>query len=316
MTGDDRLPTPRFAFVDGALDRADALRGNADALHAYWPNARVLLLDGDGRTVGDDDGWLVAARGGDLGDAPGEAIFLGMRGDESWFAARLSDDGHSDAQQASLQHASLPSRRLDLRAAAAQWTPFEATVFAQARAVLHWQQRHRFCGACGGAIAFQRGGWQGHCARCGLDHYPRTDPAVIVAITDGERLLLGRQASWPARRYSTLAGFVEPGETLEQTVVREVMEESGVRVRSSRYLASQPWPFPSSLMLGFIAEAEPDPPQANEELEDARWFDRDEVGAALRGENTEAGLLLSPSVSISRWLIECWHAGINAGRLA
>ena len=301
----DSPPKPRFAFVEGALDRADALRGNRDALHACWPNARVLLIDGDGRTVGDDEGWLVAARGGDLGDAPDEAIFLGMRGDESWFAARLSDE----------YHGALPSRRMDLRAAAAQWTPFEATVFAQARAVLHWQQRHRFCGACGGAIEFQRGGWQGHCAQCGLDHYPRTDPAVIVAITDGERLLLGRQASWPARRYSTLAGFVEPGETLEQTVVREVMEESGVRVRSSRYLASQPWPFPSSLMLGFIAEAEPDQPQANEELEDARWFDRDEVGAALRGENTEAGLLVSPSVSISRWLIECWHAGVETGRL-
>lgn len=311
MTSDDRLPTPRFAFVEGALDRADALRGNPDALDAYWPNGRVLLLDGDGRTVGDDEGWLVAARGSDLGDAPGDAIFLGMRGDESWFAARLSDERHGDGQRTSL-----PSRRLDLRAAAAQWAPFESTVFAQARAVLHWQQRHRFCGACGGAIAFQRGGWQGHCTQCGLDHYPRTDPAVIVAITDGERLLLGRQANWPARRYSTLAGFVEPGETLEQTVAREVMEESGVRVRSSRYLASQPWPFPSSLMLGFIAEAEPDPPQANEELEDARWFDRDEVGAALRGENTEAGLLVSPSISISRWLIECWHAGVDAGRLA
>jgi NAD+ diphosphatase len=301
----DSPPKPRFAFVEGALDRADALRGNRDALHAYWPNARVLLIDGDGRTVGDDEGWLVAAHGADLGEAPGDAIFLGMRGDESWFAARLSDE----------HHGALPSRRMDLRAAAAQWTPFEATVFAQARAVLHWQQRHRFCGACGGAIEFQRGGWQGHCAQCGLDHYPRTDPEVIVAITDGERLLLGRQASWPARRYSTLAGFVEPGETLEQTVVREVMEESGVRVRGSRYLASQPWPFPSSLMLGFIAEAEPDPPQANEELEDARWFDRDEVGAALRGENTEAGLLVSPSISISRWLIECWHAGVETGRL-
>lgn len=305
MISAENPPTPRFAFVDGALDRGDALRGKADVLHAYWPNARVLLIDGDGRTVGDDDGWLAAARGGDLGDAPGEAIFLGIRGDESWFAMRLTD----------VQHSAMPSRRLDLRAAAAQWTPFEATVFAQARAVLHWQQRHRFCGACGGAITFKHGGWQGHCAQCGLDHYPRTDPAVIVAITDGERLLLGRQASWPARRYSTLAGFVEPGETLEQTVVREVMEESGVRVRSSRYLASQPWPFPSSLMLGFIAEAEPDPPQANEELEDARWFSRDEVGAALRGENTDAGLLVSPSISISRWLIECWHAGVDAVRV-
>ena len=206
----------------------------------------------------------------------------------------------------------VPARRIDLRTAAAQWAPFEATVFAQARAVLHWQQRHRFCGACGGALAFVRGGWQGQCAQCGLDHYPRTDPAVIVAVTDGERLLLGRQASWAARRYSTLAGFVEPGETLEQTVAREVMEESSVRVRSSRYLASQPWPFPSSLMLGFIADAEPDPPQANEELEDARWFSRDEVGAALRGDTSEAGLLLSPSVSISRWLIECWFAGVDA----
>lgn len=310
MTSADSPPKPRFAFVDGGLDRADALRGNRDALHAYWPNGRVLLIDGDGRTVADDDGWLVPARGGDLGKAQDEAIFLGMRGDESWFAARLSEEHHADEQ-----HGARPSRRVDLRAAAAQWTPFEATVFAQARAVLHWQQRHRFCGACGGAIEFRHGGWQGHCGQCGLDHYPRTDPAVIVAITDGERLLLGRQASWPARRYSTLAGFVEPGETLEQTVVREVMEESGVRVRSSRYLASQPWPFPSSLMLGFIAEAEPDPPQTNEELEDARWFDRDEVGAALRGENTEAGLLVSPSISISRWLIECWHAGIDAVHL-
>ena len=296
-----RLSTPGFAFVEGALDRADALRDNRDALHAYWQRARVLMIDSDGRTVGDDDGGLVAARGGDLADAPESAIFLGMRGDEPWFAQRLSAE--SDGE--------VPARRIDLRTAAAQWAPFEATVFAQARAVLHWQQRHRFCGVCGGALAFVRGGWQGLCAKCGLEHYPRTDPAVIVAVTDGERLLLGRQASWPARRYSTLAGFVEPGETLEQTVAREVMEESSVRVRSSRYLASQPWPFPSSLMLGFIAEAEPDPPQANEELEDAQWFGRDEVAAALRGENTEAGLMLSPSVSISRWLVERWFAGMD-----
>jgi NAD+ diphosphatase len=159
---------------------------------------------------------------------------------------------------------------------------------------------------------FVRGGWLGRCTQCASEHYPRTDPAVIVAVSDGERLLLGRQASWPARRYSTLAGFVEPGETLEQTVVREVMEESGVRVLRSRYLASQPWPFPSSLMLGFIADAEPDPPQANEELEDARWFSRDEVGAALRGETKETGLLISPAVSISRWLIEMWYAAGHA----
>jgi NAD+ diphosphatase len=321
MTAADRLPTPRFAFVEDALDRADALRDNCDALHAHWLNARVLLIDGDGRTAAAEDGRLAAARGGDLAETPEAAIFLGMRGDEAWFAQAEAGVDAMFAGPASFEPKNKTDGRVDLRTAAAQWTPFEATLFAQARAVLHWQQRHRFCGACGGALAFVRGGWQGRCAQCGLEHYPRTDPAVIVAVTDGERLLLGRQASWPARRYSTLAGFVEPGETLEQTVAREVMEESGVRVRGSRYLASQPWPFPSSLMLGFIADGEPDPPQANEELEDARWFSRDEVGAALRGETADAGLLLSPSISISRWLIECWYAGtdpvsgIDAGRV-
>ena len=314
MSGDQSLQ-PRFAFVEGALDRADALRDNADALHAYWPNARVLLVDGDGKTRVDAQGQLFTSRGSEVAAEHGHAIFLGMRGDEAWFAQAEAGVDAMSAAPASFEQKGTAGDRVDLRTAAATWPPFEATVFAQARAVLHWQQRHRFCGACGGALAFQRGGWQGQCSQCGLDHYPRTDPAVIVAVTDGERLLLGRQANWPPRRYSTLAGFVEPGETLEQTVAREVMEESAVRVRSSRYLASQPWPFPSSLMLGFIADAEPDPPQANEELEDARWFTHDEVGAALCGETVESGLLLSPSVSISRWLIECWHAGFDTGRV-
>lgn len=303
------LPASRFAFVEGALDRADALRDNRDALQAYWPNARVVLIDADGRTRADAEGRMAMIRGAELSPTPGDAIFLGMQGDDAWFACTEAGVEAVVGVEVAFGTAGAVAGRVDLRTAAAQWSALESTVFAQARAVVHWRQRHRHCGACGGALAFQRGGWQGHCDACGLDHYPRTDPAVIVAVTDGERLLLGRQASWPPRRYSTLAGFVEPGETLEQTVAREVMEESGVRVRASRYLASQPWPFPSSLMLGFIADAEPDAPQPTEELEDARWFTRGEVGAALRGETREAGLLLSPSISISRWLIECWHAG-------
>ena len=302
-----------FAFVEGALDRADHLRDRADALHALWRNARVLRVDADGRTRVDADGALDAAHGKALGALPDDALFLGLRGDEAWFALAEGDTA-STTQAAPFDPRAAQDGWLDLRSAAAQWPAFDATVFAQARAVLHWRRRHRFCGACGGPLRLLRGGWQGHCDACGLDHYPRTDPAVIVAITDGERLLLGRQASWPARRYSTLAGFVEPGETLEQTVAREVMEEAGVRIRRSRYLASQPWPFPSSLMLGFIAEAEPDPPQPADELEDARWFSRDEVGAALRGEHRDTGLLLSPSISISRWLIEQWHAGAAVER--
>lgn len=302
----------RFAFVEDALDRADALRDNDAALLAYWHNARVIAIDAEGKTRVDAEGRLQALRGGDVADDHRQAIFLGLRQDEAWFAsvdvAATDADAARAAAPASFDAVATHQGRIDLRTAAAQWPAFESTVFAQARAVLFWRSRHGHCGVCGGRLDFVRGGWLGRCTVCSAEHYPRTDPAVIVAVTDGERLLLGRQASWPPRRYSTLAGFVEPGETLEQTVAREVMEESGVRVRSSAYLASQPWPFPSSLMLGFVAEAEPDPPQANEELEDVRWFSRDEVGAALRGETRENGLLLSPSISISRALIEYWYA--------
>ena len=309
-------PAPAFAFVAGALDRADALRDHPETLRAYWPGARVLIVDADGRTraTGGVDGGLLALEGRALGDAPeqvdafatAQSVFLGMAGDRAWFALPADALGAASAEARAAWDAAQP---IDLRAAAAVWPATDATAFAQARAVLHWRARHRYCPSCAGALRYRRGGWLGHCEGCGLDHYPRTDPAVIVAITDGERLLLGRQAGWPARRYSTLAGFVEPGETLEQAIAREVMEESGVRVRRSRYLGSQPWPFPSSLMLGFVAEAEPDAPQADQELEDVRWFPREEVGAALRGETVDDGLLLSPSVSISRWLIEAWYAG-------
>lgn len=292
------LPAARFAFVADALDRADHVRDQPGVLAAAWPGARVVCVDAEGRAACAADGALFSPEATRFGSAPEGTVFLGMAGEVAWFGRATTVAELPDAAE-----------WIDLRTAAARWPARDATAFAQARAVLHWQSRHRHCGVCGGALAVVRAGWLGRCNACGLDHYPRTDPAVIVAITDGERLLLGRQASWPPRRYSTLAGFVEPGETLEQAVAREVMEEAGVRIRSSRYLASQPWPFPSSLMLGFIAEAEPDVPQANDELEDARWFTREEVGAALRGETREAGLLLSPSVSISRWLIECWHAG-------
>ncbi len=314
MSSNRSLPKPTFAFVDQSLERADALRDNADALRAYWHGARVLLIDADGRTRADENGGLITLRGSDLSDDHAHAVFLGMHEDEAWFAQNETEASTVSAAPAAFEPSPSTAGRIDLRSAAAHWPVADATAFAQARAMLYWQSRHRYCGVCGGALAFVRGGWLGRCGACGLEHYPRTDAAVIVAVTDGERLLLGRQASWPSRRYSTLAGFVEPGETLEQTVVREVMEESSVRVRASRYLASQPWPFPSSLMLGFIADAEPDAPQANEELEDVRWFARDEVGAALHGEHAghtprDEGLLLSPSVSISRWLIEAWYSG-------
>jgi len=294
-----------FAFVEAPLDRAENLRDDASALARLWAAGRALVLDAEGHARATADGALLAPPAAGLADGPDGALFLGLRGDEGWFAVR--EEGLADS--ADMAAGSAPAR-IDLRSAAAQWPDFEATAFAQARAVLHWRARHRYCGACGGALQFRRAGWLGVCSGCGIEHYPRTDPAVIVSVSDGERLLLGRGPGWAPRRYSVLAGFVEPGESLEQTVVREVFEESSVRVRGCRYLASQPWPFPSSLMLGFEAEAGPDAPHcASDELEDARWFTRDEVGAALRGDSGPEGLLLSPSISISRWLIERWHAG-------
>ncbi|MBJ6982297.1 NAD(+) diphosphatase [Luteimonas sp. MC1572] len=290
--------TAPFAFIDAPLDRAEHLRDDAEALARLWADGRVLVVDAEGRAWADDQGQLLAPPCTSLGPMPADALFLGLRGDEGWFAMPAASAVESGEPPG-----------VDLRTAAGQWPGFEATAFAQARAVLHWRARHRHCGACGTTLTFARAGWLGRCPGCALEHYPRTDPAVIVAVSDGARLLLGRSPAWPPRRYSVLAGFVEPGESLEQTVVREVFEESAVRVRACRYLGSQPWPFPSSLMLGFAADAEPDVPRCNDELEDARWFDRDEVGAALRGESGDDGLLLSPSISISRWLIEGWYAG-------
>ena len=290
-----------FSFVDGALDRADHLRDAPAALAAAWPRAGVIALDASGQALADAESRLLPLDGAGLAAAPGAAVFLGMRGERAWFFVDAAAHGIE-----------APSR-IELRRAAAHWPAWQATLFAQARALQHWHQRHRHCGACGGTLRFVRAGWLGQCDACGSEHYPRTDQAIIAAITDGERLLLGRQAGWPARRWSVVAGFVEPGETLEQTVAREVMEETGVRVdvASARYLASQPWPFPGSLMLGFIAHAEPDAPQASEELEDARWFGADEVRAGLERDWRDAdgsgeGIVLSSPISIARHVIRAW----------
>jgi len=177
----------------------------------------------------------------------------------------------------------------------------EAGLLAYARALSHWRLRHRHCGVCGAATVPARAGHSMRCssAGCGTETYPRIDPAIIVLVTDGERALLGRQASWPAGRYSTIAGFVEPGESLEDAVAREVLEETGVPVRDVRYHSSQPWPFPSSLMLGFHAIASSSViARGDAELEDARWFSRDEIA-------TGTPLLPTPA-SISYRLIEAW----------
>jgi NAD+ diphosphatase len=296
-----------FAFVDGALDRADLLRADADALHVLWQKSCVIVLDADGRAHADVDGNLRVLPGAELGGGPGITTFLGLRDGQGWFAAGADTLAVQSPQ------------RVDLRTAAARWPAWQASVFAQARALQHWHHRHRHCSACGGAMQFVRAGWLGLCEGCGSEHYPRTDQAVIVAVGDGSRLLLGRQATWPPRRWSLVAGFVEPGETLEQAVAREVLEETGVRVHTARYLASQPWPFPGSLMLGFIADADPDEPVVGDELEAACWFTADEVRAGLtrdwaqtdgegegEGEGESDGIVLLSTISIAHHVIRAW----------
>jgi NAD+ diphosphatase len=192
----------------------------------------------------------------------------------------------------------------ELRPLATLLTAEEAGLLAYARALAVWRARHRHCGVCGAPTAPTHAG---HCLTCSnpacaQEYYPRIDPAIIVLVSDGERALLGRQASWPERRYSTIAGFVEPGESLEDAVAREVAEETGVAVWQVRYHSSQPWPFPSSVMLGFQARAAVGAAiRVGPELEDARWFTRAQL--------TSGEVLAPPSQSISWRLIENWLEG-------
>ena len=283
---------PGFAFRGPGLDRSELMRERPDDLRARWARARVLVVDSEGnaRFPGPPEAPEPLFGASLMEEMPAAASFLGLSDDGAWFA---------------LPHEVLPEPlpgRLDLRSAAHAWPALEAAALAQARALLHWQQRNRYCGGCGHAMSPCKGGYCARCGQCGLEHYPRTDPAIIVAVSDGERLLLGRQASWPAKRWSVLAGFVEPGESLEQAVAREVMEEAGVPVLESTYAASQPWPFPAALMVGFHAQALPLEPSVGDELEEARWFSVADIDAAV----ASGELKLSPRLSIARWLIDEW----------
>ena len=284
----DRAIEAPLAFSGAALDRAAVERRDPDwvaGMRAH-PQARSLVLSERGLWV--DDGRLLLV-------APdAEAVFLGMSGDRPLFA------GHVDGEPARGHPAGLREAATDLPAD-------EAALAAYAASLVSWHRRHRFCANCGAATEATDGGHERRCAACGAHHFPRTDPVIIVRVVDDrDRLLLGRQDSWPEGRFSVLAGFVEPGETLEEAVRREVQEESGVEVGAVAYVASQPWPFPSSLMIGFNAQAsggEPEP--RDDELAEVRWFSRAEVEAAAAG---SAEIALSPPYSISRRLIDGWLA--------
>lgn len=242
-----------------------------------------------------------------------EPIFLGLAGETAYFACDLS---HIEAGE---EGPSLPSAAagaasfLDLRMLGPRLARTEGGLLAYARGMLTWHRRHRFCGQCGAPTRSTEGGHVRVCTAeaCKTEQFPRTDPAVIMLVTRGDACLLGSNPRFPPGMYSTLAGFVEPGETLEAAVAREVFEEAGAVIRNVRYHSSQPWPFPTSLMLGFYAEAESDALAVNtEELRDARWFQRDWILANAREfHEQDAPFRLPRQDSIARRLVDDWLTG-------
>jgi NAD+ diphosphatase len=293
-----RRPT---LFSGSFLDRRAELRADPAWVAAARgdPGTRYVLVRDTRQLVTTDDTADIAFLGN--GDAVVERAPDAMLTLLGWYRGQrtvLVDYRLSDPEP-------LPAgtRFAELRPLAPMLPPDSASLLAYARALTHWRSRHAFCGVCGSRNEPTRAGHVMRCSRseCGTETFPRLDPAIIVLVTDasGERALLGRQASWPAGRYSTIAGFVEPGESLEDAVVREVAEETGVDVAGARYESSQPWPFPSSLMLGFRAVARSESISLRDgELEDARWFTRADISA---GRPT-----LPPAGAISARLIDGW----------
>jgi NAD+ diphosphatase len=292
------MPASRLSqvYVAQALDRAAHRRRDTDWLTRARrdPATRVLCLSELlVPTQGPDDCPLLhAPRLDQLGrELPADSIFLGERDGVPWFACELADGRPA-------------ARLVELRTIALLLPAEDAATAAYARALSHWHRGHRYCGHCGMATEASLGGHARHCPACGRDTFPRTDPAVIVLVTYGDQCLLGRSPRFPPGMYSTLAGFVEPGESLEQTLRREVLEEVGVALDEVTYRASQPWPFPQSLMLGFRATA-----RATEllldrdEIEDAIWIDRRELADPER-----RPVRLPRRDSIARFLIEEWLA--------
>ena len=290
-----------FAFVGGALERNGESREDAGWLRARFDDdlAQVIVLRGSRDVlIARPDAALLRIPLPLLRDRFESTRFtyLGEQDARTLFALTLRDDEQDEFV------AIHQATTTELRAAAMNLPPHEAGLAAFASALAYWQTRSRHCGVCGAHTLPSAGGHRALCSNgaCGAAFFPRTDPCVIMLVHDGERALLGRQPTWPEGRYSTLAGFVEPGETLDDAVRRETFEEAGIRVGDCTYVGSQPWPFPASLMLGFEARALSDDIRIGAEMADVRWFTRDELRSG--------SIKLSPRFSISRYLIDGWLA--------
>jgi NAD+ diphosphatase len=286
--------TTTNTFAGVRLDRASARRTDEE-----WVAQRREDPATSWTVVGPDGPWIAGdrpafARPEDDETVPRvdgsvEAILLGVDSDGAAVFAAEAEHGGTN-----------------LRDAAARLSPEDAGLVAYATAMVTWHRNHRYCARCGHLTKAGDAGFVRNCPNCGAVHHPRTDPVVIMLVRDdaNDRVLLGRQARWPAGRFSALAGFVEPGESLEEAVAREVAEEAGVQVADARYRSSQPWPFPASLMIGFHATyAGGEPRAADDELEAVRWFTRGEVAAAVAG---RGDFHVPPPAAIARRLIDEW----------
>jgi NAD+ diphosphatase len=276
----------RLAFVSSPLDRNANNRTKADYIAKRRNDSTTHVVQIAGDTVRMENNRLFTAN-----DTPKmDAIYLGEdpKG-QSWFAREIEPS-----------ESLIPIRSLMIEGGLTQE---RLSILAQARSILHWHSSHGFCAKCGAQSLMADAGYKRVCPACKAEHFPRTDPVVIMAVRHSDQILLGRQASWPPNMFSALAGFMEPGETIEQAVAREVLEEAGIEVGAVSYVTTQPWPFPSSLMIGMIAEAltteiKLDPA----ELEDARWFTRSDLEKMLAGTHPE-GLYASRPQAIAHAVV-------------
>ncbi len=298
---------PALGFVDFALDRMSAKRDDPGFVAAARaePDARAVVLAGDAVVRAADGGaWHRLAAAEALG-APDLAAFLGRGEGVSHFALGLPAEA---GQALGARDGGIMG---DLRAMATGGLAPNPDLGAlsAAKALFHWHRTHRFCAVCGTESAVAGAGWRRECPRCGTHHFPRTDPVVIMLAVDGERCLLGRQARFPPGMVSCLAGFLEPGESIEDGVRRELAEEAGIATGYVTYLGSQPWPFPASVMLGCLAEAATTALAVDtDELESARWFSRDEARALLDGTHGD-GLTCPRPMAIAHHILRAWVYG-------
>ena len=284
----------QLGYVGGRLDRADHIRVNPDlaAQALASPDARCLVLDGLDPVT--QDGHLLmepVAPDASLEDH----LLLGLDEEQRPIFARLAQEVGSNFS---------PSPRS--RAIVTEVPADEVALYGAARSLVHWHGRHPFCSVCGSRTVAEKAGWARRCGACDAEHFPRVDPVVIMLAEHQGRVLVGRQHSWPEGFYSALAGFVEPGETIEEAVKREIKEEAGVAVHSVRYVMSQPWPFPSSLMIACIGQADDESLKLDEtEIQHAFWCDAADVRAALAGE-AGAPFTAPPPMAVAHHLLKHW----------